>query len=294
MRSTFLTSILFLSAVVVGNAQPMCSSTFHPLKTCGQHYFEKEFIFVGRVVSEVEDQVWDRSAKKTIVAVEMQIKGNVETQIYLYIDRACSQTVHKGGRHIFAARSVSNKDFTGILSERWSMELEAYTPEEINAIQEKIRSVQSNTKQPPITGRVIQNLVSGSHRLMRALPLNLKLGYDPKNARPLANVDVVAYRKDGKQFITKTNEKGEYSFESLPNGLYEISLDLPEEFRIFKDGDFSIIEDEKKFVEIMGDICERRINFAVEESISDNGGKLMSSPPLPWLVNDLLVSFLMR
>ncbi|MEZ5428970.1 MAG: carboxypeptidase-like regulatory domain-containing protein [Pyrinomonadaceae bacterium] len=264
----FLSGVIFFLASSV-EAQPTCSAYFHPFDTCFREIQNKEFVFLGRVVS-VENNSLSRAygkPLKAIVEVETLLKGNPGQRIELFLDTFCFGSVVENGRFIFTAGYVYNEKVSGLFSETWSFAIsEEYSEKEVEKILDQIRKVIRGEKLPRLVGKVIQQNWSPEGRfLMRASSLNVKLGYDPNYAQPLKDVTVTAKRKeDGREFKTKTDAEGEYGFEDLPTGKYEVYTDLPKEYDVQINGLIRLNSNEIGFVNVDDGICGRKVEFNVQ------------------------------
>lgn len=255
-------------------AQPGCYSVFNPSVTCGRQYFGVEFIFIGKIseVEKVSDARRDRL--KARVAVETLIKGELASEVDAYfIDSDCLMAFWPtpGQKYIFSVGFAKQGDTSRLHVRSWSRGLEAYSPEEISKFAREIRSVLSGVRQPPIIGRVIESFGEKAYRSMRATPLNMKLGYDPQHARPMAGVVIKAIDRDGIEHRTTTNENGEYRFEDLPPGIYEVRAEVSVTLFVEGYGDYTRVEDDKKLIDVDDNICSKRFNFFVEETIIKTG-----------------------
>ncbi|HMO81666.1 MAG TPA: carboxypeptidase-like regulatory domain-containing protein [Pyrinomonadaceae bacterium] len=269
MKLALLFVFLSCQAVIV-LAQPGCYSVFDPSVTCGRHYLGVEFIFVGKII-EVErgTDAW-RDPPRARVAVETLIKGELASEVDAYfIDSDCFMAFWPtpGQKYIFSVGFAKHGDTSRLHVRSWSWGLEAYSPEEVSGFAEEIQSVLRGDRQPPITGRVIQSLGERAYRGMQATPLNMKLGYDPKYARPMAGVVINATGRDGAAFKTTTNEDGEYRFEDLPRGIYEVRPELSDRLFIEGYGDYTRVEDDKKLIDVDDNVCSKRFSFFVEETV---------------------------
>lgn len=257
-------------------AQPRCSSNFNPFESCSWEYLNSEFVFVGRVVSVDDLPKSANIPRKVIVEVEKLLKGELSKRAELFLDQQCYGTVVANSKYIFTAERVSNGNFTGLFSKKWSFEVQEYTSQEISEITNKIRSVIKKVKQPRIVGKVIQNIGNKNiYSEMRFNPLNNKLGYDPDYSRPLPKVVIVAQRADGQIFKTKTNSEGEYQFENLSNGEYQIYTNLPKEFTVNSYGDFTKIVGDKKYLKIDDEICSKKVNF-ITQTLGSLSGRILN------------------
>lgn len=261
---SFLFFLIFPFVCTVA-AQPTCSSSFHAFDTCHWAIQNKDVVFFARVLS-IEEKTRGQygSPSKIIVEVEKPLKGKTEQQVELFLDTKCFGGVAKGYRYIFTAQYVNNERVSGLFSEKWSTMIgPEYSDAEVDKILDEIKSVIAKIRQPRLIGRVIQKNWSPDGRyLMRASSINTKLGYDPNYAHPLVDVIVTARRIDDlREFKTKTNGDGRYIFNGLPNGIYEVSTDLPVTFDIDALGVSHYEKTEKIFVEIDDQLCSKKIDF---------------------------------
>ncbi len=251
-------------------AQPRCNSNVNFFESCNSAYLNLEYVFVGRVISlGVPPEDTPKSLtipRKIIVDVETPLKGNLNkhARIELFLDQQCETNVEVNGKHVFTAESIISKKFTGLFSGKWSKELQEYSPKELKEYLIRIREQIKIIKQPRLVGKVMQFFVKKTSFLIGSDPLTEKLGYNPQFSKPLSKIIIVAKFKTGKMFETKTNNQGEYEFKNLPNGEYEVFANLPKEFTVVSNGDFTKIEGEKKYVLIDDGICSKKINFSIQ------------------------------
>jgi hypothetical protein len=279
LKYLFIITISFLICYLESTAQPQCSSNIQVFETCNSEYLNLEFVFLGRVIS-VENSVVDSPKsltvpRKIIVNVEIPLKGNLNkhARVELFLDQRCEANVEVNGKHIFTAESVSNSKFSGLFSRKWTTDMQEYPTQEINEIINGIRKVIKKIKQPRIVGKVIQHFGNKDISFSRSSStLANKLGYDPLYTKPLADIILVAKPITGKKFKTKTNAQGEYEFENLPSGEYEVFTNLPKEFTVTPYGDTHIMSNERKaYIKIDDGICSKKVIFATQVLGSLNG-----------------------
>lgn len=293
-RKLLVLAILLLICCQHTQAQPgACypgfgSSTFNPLRTCNPSYVAEEFVFVGRVVSQVNTQVthydegFPRGLATLNITVDTQIKGKLERNFRLYMDLTCSTYIEPGEKRIFTARRVVKPGFDGIVSYQRSTSLKDISESDLAAIINDIRSMTRGEKQPRITGKVIQYDSSPD-----SVPgfwgkfLDTLSGYDPDHSRPLKGIEVFAKSvkedpKSGKPVLykTRTNPDGVYEFKDLPEGSYEIYPVVPAAmsvrayiFESHKMGELyensfkSPIQGEKTYVRVEKGACSLDVRF---------------------------------
>jgi hypothetical protein len=274
LKQIFVLVVIYLICCQNGASQPSCFSSFDPFLICNSEYHNKEFVFIGRVIFiEEKPNYSPKIPIRIIVEVETLIKGKLERQIEIFLDQSCDTYVGVNQEYIFTANKETRGNSTRLFSNKWSYEIQEYSKQEKAEVVTKIQSLIKNIKQPRIIGKVVQHF--GNKNISFAIRINSvnnKLGYDPQYTKPLANVVLVAKLKTGKRFKTKTNAYGEYEFENLPSGEYEVFTNLPKEFTVTPYGDTHIMSNERKaYIKIDDGICSKKVIFATQVLGSLNG-----------------------
>lgn len=264
-RSLFYWLMLLLFCFQALQAQPTCWANFDPWDTCHRDFRGKEFIFLGRVDSVLSRTREDSYSNpvKVVVEVESPLKGDLPRRFELLLDQRCFGTVSKNQRYIFTANRIDNEEYSGIFSTRWSQPLsdEKFSKEDVNEIVSEVRSIINGTKQPRLSGNVIEQLNKSRGRYGIASNGVKKLfAFD--YLRPLADVTVTAKLKDtGKEYKTATDADGAFVFNDLPRGIFEIFTNLPTEYDVRTNGTSVFGENGKTFLKIDDSICGSRVIF---------------------------------
>lgn len=265
LRYLLLLVVLFLFCAFKAQAQPQCFSNFDLHQTCNSEYQLKEFVFFGRVVSVASESVADENYNgflKVIVEIEESFKGNLAGKTEVFLAQRCFGRIVKDERYIFTAERFAGGNLSGIFSDKWSEPFaNEYSKSDFEEVFAKIRSVVKKVKQPRLTGSIIQydwtpffrNLTFGGKTIF---------AYDPRKARPVANIVVVAKRKDNKEFKTKTDASGYFEFKNLPSGEYETYPNLPKDFNVIAFGEGAPNKEANgMLVQIDDSICGKSVIF---------------------------------
>ena len=262
LRRVLLLSTLFLFCGRWVAAQPAGDvSRFSVLETCNEHYLEREYVFVGRVISIVEaaspyqggNPVW-----KALIAIETPLKGQLGGQVELTIVKypPTKDWQIKDRRFVFTAQAVSNGEFSGLYSTGWSTPLDELTPEEMVNVVGGIRAVLRGVPQPRIVGTVREQ--------------SWGISFDPGAGRALPDIPVVAENKDGRQFKTHTDAAGRFQFKELPVGMYRLRPILPKKMELYEHG-FALFEGGEKYVRVGNGLCSQEVRFVGQETGSIAG-----------------------
>lgn len=257
-----LLSVLFLLCDLRGVAQPGGdASRFNVLETCNEYYLDREHVFIGRVISIVEvpspyqggSPLW-----KTLVAVETSLKGPLSGQVELAIVKypPTKDWQIKDKLFIFTAQWVSNSEFSGLYSTKWSTPLDDIPPEVMTGVLDGIRAVLRGVPQPRIVGTVREQ--------------SWGISFDPVAGHALSGVPVFAENKDGRQFKTHTDAAGRFQFDQLPSGMYWLHPVLPKKMEMYEQG-FMLEEGGKKYVRVGNELCSREVRFVAQEAGSIAG-----------------------
>jgi hypothetical protein len=258
---------LFVFGVSMASGQPGCGSVFSAGEACAWPIQSSEYVFLGKVVSVYGDEgeLYGRE-KKFVVEVESLLRGNLRRRIDLTVTDHCMGMVRVGGRHIFTANSVANEKTSGLVSDHWSTEIgNDYSKGELDALLSEIRAVVKKVRQPRLVGAVVEKGSYPDGRWMRrASGASGKLAIDSTLAGGHVNAVVTARRKDGLEFRTATGVGGYFVFNELPNGIYELSTDLPDGYNILTEGTFHTYEGDKKYLLIDDSVCSKKVWFSVQ------------------------------
>ncbi len=122
-------------------------------------YLEREYVFVGRVISLEETSnpygdgglVW-----KAIVAVETSLKGQPgeEVELILLNFPPTSDRLVKGKKFIFTATRIAGRGFSGLYSNKWSTPVDDIPSGVLAKVLDGIRDVLRGAPQPRIVGTV--------------------------------------------------------------------------------------------------------------------------------------------
>jgi hypothetical protein len=265
------------------------SSTFSPLRPCNPSYISEEFVLLGKVISRDTritpvKGTW-HGVVKSRVEVEIPIKGTLAREVDLFLDWSCYESVAIGEDRIFTAKRITTPDFEGVISNQWSSSLKEISKKDLADIIKEIRGVTKGIKQPRVIGKIVQydSEPTASPGFWGGY-LKTKLGFDPKQSRPLAGIEVVAKRTDdkldsGKQksYKTKTNSDGNYKFKDLPVGIYELYPAVPKEMFVrsytfeshpiggplYEKSFKSPIQGEKTYVRVGDEFCSIDVRFNI-------------------------------
>lgn len=262
LRYLFLMGALLLLCHGEAVAQPGGdASRFSALETCNEYYIEKEYVFVGRVTSLEEVPNSHKSGAplwKAAVAVETPLKGQLSGEVELAIVKypPTRDWQVKGKRFIFTADRVSNSEFSGLYSTKWSMPLDDFPADVTDRVLDDIRAVLRGVPQPRIVGTVREQ--------------DWGVSFDPTAGRPLPGVVVLAEGKDGRRFKARTDAEGRFRFDDLPTGMYTVSPILSKKMDLYDTG-FMQREGEKKYVRVDNGLCSRELRFVAQETGSIAG-----------------------
>lgn len=231
-------------------------SRFSALDTCNEYYIEKEYVFLGRVVSLDEIPNPYRgvgSLWKAVVAVDTPLKGQLSGEVELTIVKypPTRDWQVKGKRFIFTADWIRNGEFNGLYSTRWSTPLDDVPPDVTAKVLDEIRSVLRGVPQPRIVGTVREQ--------------SWEISFEPTAGRPLAGIVVVAEGEDGHRFEARTDDGGRFQFDELPPGMYTVTPILPKKMDMYDRG-FMRQEGEKKYVRVDNGLCSRELRFVGQEA----------------------------
>jgi hypothetical protein len=251
---------LFLLGAQSAFAQPGGDdSRFSALETCNEHYLEKEYVFVGRIVSVDEipyiPNVNTGARWKAVVAVETSLKGSLSGEIEVTIvkDPFARDLQIENERAIFTADRISNSEFSGLFTIYWSTPLDKFPPDVIANVLNGIRAVLRGIPQPRIVGTVREQ--------------SWGISFDPAAGKALPGIVVVAESKDGRKFEAQTDAEGRFQFDELPTGMYTVSPILPKKMDLYAKG-FTHLEGEKKYIRIDSWMCSRKLYFVAQKSAS--------------------------
>lgn len=266
LRFVFYSTMFFLVCFQAAAAQPTCGANFSPSDTCSWEIQNKEFVFLGRVVSieKSSNGFPHGNPSKIVVEIETSLKGNLGApRTELFLDRHCYGEVYENKRYIFTAGRVDNEKISGLFSEKWSSALgDDYSENDVKEILDEIRSVVRKVKQPRLVGSVVEQLSGARGGRFLIASNEVKTRFAPDYLRPMANVIVTAKRSDGREFKTETDANGGFVFGGLPLGAYEFYTNLPKEFDIVAGGNSITQEKDRKIsLEIREYACSQRIIF---------------------------------
>jgi hypothetical protein len=251
-----LLSALFLLCDLRGVAQPGGdASRFSALETCNEYYLDREHVFIGRVISIAEvpsPYQGGSSLWKALVAVEIPLKGQLSGQVELAVVKypPTKDWQIKDKRFIFTAQWISNSEFSGLYSTKWSTPLDDIPPDMMARVVDGIRAVLLGVPQPRIVGTVREQ--------------SWGISFDPVAGHALSGIPVVAENKDGRQFKTHTDVAGRFQFAELPTGLYWLYPILPRKMELYDQG-FMLQEEGKKYVRVGSELCSREVRFVAQE-----------------------------
>lgn len=260
LRNILLLSAMFLLCDGRVVAQPGGDggdvSRFNALETCNEYYLDREYVFLGRVISINEIPNPSQSGSplwKARVVVETPLKGQLSRQVDLTIVKYPPTTDWqiKDKRFIFTAKWISNSEFSGLHSTKWSTPLDDISPAIVANVLEGIRAVLRGVPQPRIVGTVrVQSR---------------GISFDPVAGYAVSGVLVVAENKDGRQFKTRTDSRGRFQFDELPTGMYRLHPILPKKMEMYDDG-FMQQEGGEKYVRVDNGLCSREVRFVGQEA----------------------------
>lgn len=257
LRHLILLGALFLLCNRQAAAQPGGDlSRFNALETCNEYYIKKEYVFLGRVISLDEVPNPYKSGGplwKAVVAVETPLKGQLSEEVELAIVKypPTRDWQIKDKRFIFTADWISNSEFNGLYSTKWSTPLDDIPAGVMAKVLDDIRAVIRGVPQPRIVGTVREQ--------------SWGVSFEPTAGHPLPGVVVVAESKDGQRFKTRTDDEGRFKFDDLPTGMYTVSPSLPKKMDLY-DAGFMQQEGGKKYIRVDNGLCSRELRFVGQET----------------------------
>lgn len=260
-RLCLFSALLFLFNRGV-SAQPGDDpSSFSALETCNEYYLEKEYVFVGRVISldETSNPYGNGgSTWKATVAVETPLKGQTGGEVELVLVKypLMREWQVKDKSFIFTARRLAGSGLGRMYSAQWSTPVDDIAPSVMAKVLDEIRGVLRGARQPRIVGTVREQ--------------SWGISFDPGAGRPLSGIVVLAESKDGRQFKTRTDAEGYFRFDELPSGMYTLRPLLSKKMVVYDTG-FMSEESGKKYLQVDEGLCSRELRFIGQEAGSIAG-----------------------
>jgi hypothetical protein len=229
---------------------------FSALETCNEHYLEKEYVFVGRVISldEIPNPHGNGGlAWKATVAVETPLKGRTGGEVELVLVKypSTGEWQVKARRFIFTTSRLAGGGLGGLYSAQLSTPVDDIPPGVLAKVLDEIRGVLRGAPQPRIAGTVREQ--------------SWGLSFDPGAGRPLSGIVVLAASKDGRQFETRTDAEGYFRFDELPAGTYTLRPILSKKVVLYDMG-FTGEEGGKKYLQVDDGLCGRVLRFVAQEA----------------------------
>lgn len=207
MKVLGITAILTVALLVcsTANAQPGCHNTpYGPANYCHFASFPDHNYFVGRIETLDKEQPGKSYGKIFLEVTKINdIWGSSENNLKLVTedDVGCVHDLVVGGNYIFGVPK-STADGSG--TRRFSrLSLERLTDAEKAQVIDNVLSVLNGKRQPILYGRVAR-----------------------PGGTPFSDVKIIARGENG-QFSTMTDTFGDFKFDDLPRGEYEIAADYP-------------------------------------------------------------------
>jgi hypothetical protein len=213
---------LIMLALVLPELAHACSCSGPGPVRCNLLLKESSAIFVGRVV-EVENQpnpnpkLGDTGQSRYIFAVSESFAGMSGGEAIVYSGRGgadCSYHFKKGEQYLVYAYKGSDQ----ILHATTCSRTQPAAGAEI-----LLRQLRAAKEHKPVA-----SLYGVLQRAQQPYEGTWNGDYD----RPVTNTKIRLRSKSGKVFTTKTDGSGAYAFYNLPEGIYQVSADLPQDLGI--------------------------------------------------------------
>lgn len=228
--------LFFLSLFAASSsAQPGCNAPVNPFFACmNQTLISDDYLFFGEIVSmeRLENDDVKVSGKwvsqRVVIKVKRSLKGNLSKEVTLYIgyDVICSGLARKG-KYLFNASLADMGGRNVLLYERASFPMTDYSPKTVRQLLDNLESILASKNKESLNGVIYEsfsNVRPGSAKSEQAD----KLVPDPELDQPLANILIdIIDKENGKIYQTKSDSKGRFVVEKIPNGSYTIKAHLP-------------------------------------------------------------------
>ena len=241
-KSLFLLTFLVLACYLGTTAQPGCMTmSFNPFNNYS--YKDVDFVIYGSVIGYEDLKDWVKfnggntyfsiSRTKIKIQVSEVLKGKLnEKQIEVYVGNDCTLD-QVGGKRIFTIkRSYAGETPVFVSSDRVSNSLNNFSQEGLGELLKKVKSDLRTNNDHNLYGVVVEKFAD-SFSYTASDEAKLKLGYHPKEFKPLAGITIEARRKtDSKVVRTKTDKDGKFTFKDLATGEYQVYPLLPNIYKM--------------------------------------------------------------
>jgi hypothetical protein len=229
-KATLLLIIVFFAFTSSITAQPGCSTmNFNPFDN--YFYGDVDFVIYGSAIDSEDLKDWvkfkggntyfSESRTKIKVEVSEQLKGQInEKQIEIYIGWDCRGQV--GGTAIYKLKKAFIGNNPVWVADQVSYPMNDYSDKGREEILAKVKSDLATNNEHNLSGVVVEKF-GDELSYTAADEIQRKLGYHPKNFRPLTGITIEAKREsDGKIFRTNADNQGTFKFTDLAYGNYQI------------------------------------------------------------------------